>query len=43
MTLKLLEDGIPIAPAVVNAVNHALDTNITTLPLTPERIVRGIR
>jgi xanthine dehydrogenase molybdenum-binding subunit len=30
---------IPICPAVVNAVNFALDTNITTLPLKPERIV----
>ncbi|GAB6171258.1 molybdopterin-dependent oxidoreductase [Paradesulfitobacterium aromaticivorans] len=29
----------PTAPAVVNAVNHALGTNLTTLPLTPERIL----
>ena len=34
---------IPICPAVVNAVNHALGTNLTTLPLTPERIVAGHR
>lgn len=33
---------IPIAPAVVNAVNHALGTRLTTLPLTPERIVAAI-
>lgn len=33
---------IPIAPAVVNAVNHALGTNLTTLPLTPERITAAL-
>ncbi|MCP4070750.1 MAG: molybdopterin-dependent oxidoreductase [Hyphomicrobiales bacterium] len=34
---------IPAAPAIVNAVNHALDTNLTELPLTPERIVDACR
>lgn len=29
-------------PAVINAVNFALDTNITTYPATPEVIVRAI-
>lgn len=33
---------IPTAPAVVNAVNHALGTRLTTLPLTPERIIEAI-
>jgi CO/xanthine dehydrogenase Mo-binding subunit len=30
---------IPPAPAIVNAINHALDTNLTELPITPERII----
>ncbi len=30
---------IPVAPAIVNAVNHALGTRLSELPLTPERIV----
>ena len=34
---------VPVAPAIVNAVNHALDTNLTILPLTPERIVAAVR
>lgn len=33
---------IPSAPAVVNAVNHALDTRLIDLPLTPEKIVQAI-
>jgi CO/xanthine dehydrogenase Mo-binding subunit len=32
---------IPVAPAVVNAVNHALGTRLTELPLTPERILEA--
>ncbi|CAA7600561.1 Aldehyde oxidase and xanthine dehydrogenase, a/b hammerhead domain protein [Acididesulfobacillus acetoxydans] len=32
----------PTAPAVVNAVNQALGTNLETLPLTPERILRAL-
>jgi xanthine dehydrogenase molybdenum-binding subunit len=32
----------PVAPAVVNAVNRALGTELTTLPLTPEKIVRAL-
>ena len=31
-----------IAPAIVNAVNHALGTNLTVLPLTPEKIIGGL-
>lgn len=30
---------IPVAPAIVNAVNHALGSSLCELPLTPERIV----
>jgi len=33
---------IPVAPAVVNAVNHALGTRLTDLPLLPERIVDAL-
>ncbi len=33
---------IPVAPAVVNAINHALQTNLTELPVTPERIVEAL-
>ena len=33
---------IPVAPAIVNAINHALDTNITELPITPERIIEAL-
>lgn len=33
---------IPVAPAIVNAVNHALGTNLTVLPLTPEKIVAAL-
>lgn len=32
-----------IAPAIVNAVNHALGTNLTVLPLTPEKIIGGLK
>jgi CO/xanthine dehydrogenase Mo-binding subunit len=32
----------PVAAAVVNAVNNALDTNINRLPLTPERIITAL-
>jgi xanthine dehydrogenase molybdenum-binding subunit len=32
----------PVAPAVVNAVNRALGTELTKLPLTPEKIVRAL-
>ena len=34
---------VPAAPAVVNAVNRALGTELTHLPLTPERILEGLR
>lgn len=30
------------APAVINAINHALDVNITNYPATPEKIVEAI-
>ncbi|AGT42780.1 xanthine dehydrogenase family protein molybdopterin-binding subunit [Treponema pedis] len=30
------------APAVLNAINHALGTNITDYPATPERIIEEI-
>lgn len=33
---------IPVAAAVVNAVNHALGTALTDLPLTPEKIVAAL-
>ncbi len=33
---------IAIAPAIVNAINHALDVNITSLPVTPEKIVEAL-
>ena len=34
---------VPAAPAVANAVNRALGTELTHLPLTPERILEGLR
>lgn len=34
--------AIATAPAVINAINHALGTRITTLPATPERIVAAL-
>jgi len=34
---------VPTAPAVVNAVNHALATQLSELPLTPERILAALR
>ncbi len=34
--------SIPVAPAIVNAVNHALNTHLSELPLSPERIVNRI-
>ena len=33
---------VPTAPAVVNAVNRALGTTLTDLPLTPERILAAL-
>ena len=33
---------IPVAAAVVNAVNHALGTCLTDLPLSPEKIVAAL-
>lgn len=32
----------PVAPAVVNAVNFALDTELSHLPLTPSRILEAL-
>jgi xanthine dehydrogenase molybdenum-binding subunit len=34
---------VPVAAAVVNAVNHALGTSMSELPLTPEKIVAALR
>lgn len=34
---------IPVAPAVVNAVNHALGTSLTDLPLLPDRIIIALQ
>ncbi|WZL73838.1 molybdopterin-dependent oxidoreductase [Clostridiaceae bacterium 35-E11] len=31
-----------IAPAIVNAINSALDVNITSLPITPEKILAAL-
>ncbi|MDF2545123.1 MAG: hypothetical protein K0R93_21 [Anaerosolibacter sp.] len=31
-----------IAPAIVNAINAALDINITSLPVTPEKIIKAL-
>ncbi len=31
------------APAIINAINDALDINITDLPATPERVLKAIR
>lgn len=33
---------IPVAAAVVNAVNHALGSELSHLPLTPDRIIRAL-
>ena len=33
---------VPVAPAVVNAVNHALGTALTDLPLTPEKVLAAL-
>ncbi|MEW9094949.1 MAG: molybdopterin cofactor-binding domain-containing protein [Clostridiaceae bacterium] len=35
--------AVPSAPAVINAINNALDINITTLPATPERVLEALR
>ncbi|MFZ5966949.1 MAG: xanthine dehydrogenase family protein molybdopterin-binding subunit [Bacillota bacterium] len=32
-----------IAPAIVNAINWALDVNITSLPVTPEKIMAALK
>jgi CO/xanthine dehydrogenase Mo-binding subunit len=33
---------VPTAPAVINAVNHALGTHIRDLPATPERVLAAL-
>jgi len=33
---------VPTAPAVVNAMNHALGTTLTELPVTPERVLAAL-
>ncbi len=32
----------PVMAAIVNAVNNALGTNLTSLPLTPEKIITAL-
>jgi CO/xanthine dehydrogenase Mo-binding subunit len=34
---------VPVAPAIVNAINNALDTNLTELPVTSEKILKAIK
>ena len=34
---------VPVAPAIINAVNDALGITLTTLPALPERIIAAIR
>ena len=34
---------VPVAPAIINAINHALGTRIGRLPALPERIVAALR
>ena len=38
----VLNNGLPTAAAVVNAVNHALGSRLSHLPLTPEKILAEI-
>jgi xanthine dehydrogenase molybdenum-binding subunit len=34
---------VPVAPTLINAINHALGTHIATLPALPERIVAALK
>ena len=34
---------VPVAPAIINAINHALGTRISRLPATPERVVAALK
>ena len=34
---------VPVVPAIVNAVNDALNTELTDLPLTPEKVLAALR
>ncbi len=34
--------AVATAPAIINAINYALDVNITSLPATPEKIIRAL-
>ena len=34
---------IPVAPAIVNAINHALELQLTELPVTRERVVAAMQ
>lgn len=34
--------AVATAPAVINAINHALGTRLSTLPATPERIIQAL-
>ncbi len=33
---------VPVAPAIINAINHALDIHLTVMPALPERIIEAI-
>ena len=34
--------AVASAPAIINAINYALDTNITNYPATPEKIIEAL-
>lgn len=34
--------AVAAAPAIINAINYALDINITSLPATPEKIIKAL-
>jgi CO/xanthine dehydrogenase Mo-binding subunit len=34
---------VPTAPAIINAINNALDINLTVLPALPDRIMDAIK
>ncbi|AKL97282.1 xanthine dehydrogenase molybdenum-binding subunit [Clostridium aceticum] len=34
---------VPITPAILNAINHALEINIHSLPATPEKVLQALR
>lgn len=34
---------VPTAPAIANAVYHATGVRITSLPITPEKVLQGLK